>query len=224
MTDRAVLFSGGVGHPFDETSPLLAELIGESGLETRIETDLDAALGELRGARLLAVNALYWTMTQHEKYAPLREQWATSLSDAHMQIIHDFVSDGGRLFVLHTGTICWDNQPGWLQLMGGGWDWQQSHHPRLGKFTVALTQIGSRMANGAVSFEVVDEAYHNLAPGADCTVLATADLGQGPQPLAWLRGTGRGKVAVDALGHDSRSLTQPVHRRLIRGQLDWLNE
>lgn len=218
----AVLFSGGVGHPFEASSSLFAELIEAEGWAVRIETDLDQALALLPEVDLLAINALYWSMTQHEKYALLRAEWARSLSDAQMDAIEGFVHCGGHLFVLHTGTICWDTQPRWHALMGGGWNWETSHHPPLGPVTVDLTLAGARFSDGARQFELIDEAYHNLAPAPDCSVLATADLGHGPQPLAWVRNVAEGKVAVDALGHDDRSLREPGHRSLIRGQLQWL--
>lgn len=222
MTRDAIIFSGGVGHPFEETSPLLAELIKEAGWEPRIETDIDRAVSQLPNCNLFAVNALYWSMGQHEKYAALRREWARSLPDDQMESIESFVHDGGRLFVLHTGTICWDTQPRWRELMGGGWDWDRSHHPPLGPVSINLTDDGARMVAASRRFDLIDEAYHELAPTIDCNVLATADLGRGPQPLAWTREFGRGKVAVDALGHDRRSLEQPDHRALIRAQLDWL--
>lgn len=224
MTDTrsAVLFSGGVGHAFEETSQILSDLINENGWDCHTETELESALASLADSGLLAVNALYWSMTQGEKYAPLRDVWAREISDDQIGKIEEFVCRGGRLFVLHTGVICWDTQPRWRDMMGGGWTWGVSHHPALGTIPVELTPEGSNLVDGPRGFVLIDEAYHNLTPADDCTILATADLGQGPQPLAWIRETGRGKVAVDALGHDRASLEVAGHHALIRGQLRWL--
>jgi type 1 glutamine amidotransferase len=199
-------------------------MIDKAGWESLIETDLDTALARLPDAGLLAVNALYWSMTQSEKYALLREQWARALEPNQMDYMESFVAAGGKLLVLHTSTICWDTEPRWRRLIGGGWEWGVSHHPPCGPVTIDLTTAGANLSEGPAHFDLVDEAYHNLSPAADCTVLANADLGYGPQPLAWIREFGRGKVAVDALGHDSRSLEQPGHTALIRGQLKWLSE
>ncbi|HEX8400794.1 MAG TPA: ThuA domain-containing protein [Allosphingosinicella sp.] len=224
MTQRpaAILYSGGVGHPFAETTPVLAGYAQEGGWKTRIETRLEAMLVGLQTADLLIVNALYWSMTQDEKYAPLRDRWGVRLGDDQFARLDGFVAGGGRLLVIHTGTICWDTQPGWREIMGGGWEWGRSHHPPYGPVHVTLTEAGREISGGAPAFDLVDEAYHALSPAPDCTILATCDLGQGEQPLAWLRAYGQGQVAVDALGHDVASLTQPGHRALVRGQLDWL--
>lgn len=221
MGTKAVIFSGGVGHPFAETSAELARILSAHDWAPAIFTDLDEALAHLAGADLLVVNALTWSMTQDEKYAPLRERWAYYLGDAQMAAIETFVAHGGKLLVMHTGLICWDTQPGWRALTGGGWTWGVSHHPPYGPFTVQLTGEGQALSDGAPSFDLVDELYHNLAPGPDCTVLATAELGQGPQPLAWTRKAG-GRIAVDALGHDVRALSELGHRALIDGLLRWL--
>ncbi|MFD2498630.1 hypothetical protein ACFSTI_06915 [Rhizorhabdus histidinilytica] len=120
MTGRAIIYSDGYGHPFAETSPILADLGRSSGWNVTIEPSLDAVLARLAGDDLLIVNALRWSMTQHEKYAPDRAQWAVMLPDAQMQRLDDHVRLGGRLLVMHTGTICWDNQPGWPAIMGAG--------------------------------------------------------------------------------------------------------
>lgn len=218
----ALLYSGGVNHPFEETSPEIASLLEDAGWRTSIETEIDVVIAQLASTDLLAVNALRWSMTQRETYAPLRERWAFQLGDRHMDRIEAFVAGGGRLLVIHTGTICWDTQPRWRAVMGGGWDWSRSHHPPLGRFTVALTEAGRTASGGFDAFEVEDEAYHCLDPSADCVVLAHCDLGEGPQPLAWMRRHGEGWVAVDALGHDRASLRVPGHQALLKGQIAWL--
>ncbi|MBO9377047.1 hypothetical protein GG804_09725 [Sphingomonas histidinilytica] len=224
MAGRAIIYSDGYGHPFAETSPILADLGRSSGWNVTIEPSLDAVLARLAGDDLLIVNALRWSMTQHEKYAPDRAQWAVMLPDAQMQRLDDHVRLGGRLLVIHTGTICWDNQPGWPAIMGGGWQWGVSYHPPLGAVRVELTEAGRARSDGPSRFEIVDEAYHQLSPTADCEILAMADAGEGAQPVAWLRHHGRGRVGVDALGHDGRSLRDPGHAALIGAMLSWLGE
>jgi uncharacterized protein len=220
---EAILLSGGYSHPFDESSPALAKLIEAAGWRARIEQDIDCTITALADRPgLLAVNALMWSMTQHEKYAPDRDRYAFFLPDSHMDAIQNYVAGGGRLFVLHVSTICWDTQPRWHDVMGGGWTWGHSHHPPFGEITVKLTQDGRGLSNGADTFMLLDEAYHNLDPAADCEVLATSEIDAGPQPVAWIRRYGEGRVAVDALGHDARSINAPGHRELIAAQLAWL--
>ena len=225
MAGRALILSGGYSHPFGESTAALAGVIAEAGYEVVVEEDIDAAIAALDDRPdLLAVNALRWSMTQHEKYAPDRERFAYELPDSHMDALADYVAGGGRLFVLHVSTICFDTQPRWHEVMGGGWTWGHSHHPPMGRITVQLTDMGSELSAGPDTFELLDEAYHNLDPREDCTVLATCEIEEGPQPLAWTRHYGEGRVAVDALGHDARSINAPGHLELIAAQLEWLKD
>lgn len=223
MKQEAILISGGYSHPFSESSATLAQLIEAAGWRVTIQEDIDQAMAALaRRPALLAVNALMWSMTQHEKYAPDRDQYAYLLPDSYMDAIQDYVANGGRLFVLHVSTICWDTQPRWHEVMGGGWTWGRTHHPPFGAITVQLTPEGHSLSVGSDRFALLDEAYHNLDPRPDCTVIATCEIEEGPQPVAWTRTYGNGRVAVDALGHDARSLNDPNHAAMIAGLLGWL--
>jgi uncharacterized protein len=224
VNSKAVLFSGGYNHPFAESSPMLASHAAAAGWAVAIEEDLDAVLERLADCGLLLVNALYWTMVQDEKYAPDRARWAFAMRGEQIAAIDRYVGGGGRLFVLHVGTICWDSQPRWREIMGGGWQWGRSFHPPLGQIEVVLTAEGQALSPGEGRFELEDEAYHNLDPALDCRILATCAISEGPQPLAWVREHGQGRVAVDALGHDARSLGNADHAALIGGMLRWLGE
>lgn len=133
MPGSAVILSGGYSHPFGSSSPALAGLIAQAGFAPRIRDDIDAAMASLADKPdLVAVNSLRWSMTQHEKYAPDRAAYAYELPDEHMATIVNYVAGGGRIFVLHVSTICFDTQPRWHEVMGGGWIWGRSHHPRWG--------------------------------------------------------------------------------------------
>lgn len=221
---QSLIYSDGYAHPFAESSAALARLLEAQGWTVAIETELDAALARLPEAQLFAVNALRWSMVQHEKYASHRAEHARTMSDAQLAAIERFVAGGGSLLALHTAVICWDNQPGWRALLGGGWHWDRSWHPPLGPVTVTPSAAGR--AAGLTAFSVTDEAYHRLDPAADCTVLACAAAGDpanGPQPVAWTRNHGSGRVAVDALGHDAASLEEAAHATLLAHLIGWLD-
>ncbi|WP_298192901.1 ThuA domain-containing protein [Novosphingobium sp.] len=216
---RLILYSDGYNHPFARSSEALASIARGFGLAVTITSDLADALGQLQPGRdVLGVNALRWSMTQFERYAADRPLWAGRLSSEHLAAMTDHVARGGGLLAMHTAVICWDNQPGWLDLLGGGWNWDRSHHPPLGPITV------QPLAAGAVPFEAVDEAYHHLDPAADCEIMATADAGEGAQPVVWRRRHGSGRIVVDALGHDERSLGTTGHVAILQAMLGWLCE
>lgn len=218
------MLSGGYAHAFAETSAAVARFVADAGLSPTTHDTVPDALAALPGARLLVVNALWWSMTQDAKYAPHRAAHARTLADRELTVIDEHVRAGGSLLALHTATICWDTQPGWRDLIGGGWTWGRSHHPPLGPVAVVLTPEGAALSVGTAVFSLIDEAYHGLDPAADCRVLALATAGGTAQPIAWTRRMGKGRVAVDALGHDVRSLAEPGHAALLRALIDWLAE
>lgn len=218
-----VIYSDGYRHPFAESSAALARVAQGIGLQTTITVSLSEAM-ELVSARrsILAVNALRWSMTQAERHAADRAEWGALLDDADMAQIAGHVAGGGSLLALHTAVICWDNQPGWIDLLGGGWHWDHSFHPPLGAVTADLTPAGAALSTGERRFTLVDEVYHNMGLARDCEVLASADAGHGPVPVIWRRMHRTGKIAVDTLGHDGASLQHPAHASILAGVLEWL--
>lgn len=216
---RLIVYSDGYNHPFAQSSEALADIARRVDLAVSILPDLADALAQLRsGHDVLAINALRWSMTQFERYAADRPHWAGSLGSEHLAAMAGHVARGGGLLAMHTAVICWDNQPGWLDLLGGGWNWERSYHPPLGAIAVEPAPAF------ADRFETVDEVYHNLAPAPDCEIIATADAGEGPQPVVWRRRHRAGRIVVDALGHDARSLGSAGHVALLQAMLGWLCE
>lgn len=214
MNPVATIFSGGHGHPFAQSSQALSEILRDLGREVQVRLTLDDTLAVLADTNLLVVNALYWSMTQHDKYAPFRDSLAFWASDAQIDAIDHWLRGGGRLLAMHTACLCFDTQPRWRDLLGGGWTWGVSHHPALGPITVDLADGGQ--------FSLIDEVYHELSPLPHARIWARSTLDEGPQPIVWTHEVGEGRVAVNALGHDRRSLDVPDHRALIGRLVGWL--
>lgn len=221
---RAVILAGGHAHPFAETSAVLAAMAGAAGLAAAVHGEVAAALEALAPGDLLVVNALWWSMTQDPKYAPHRAAHARALPPGALARMRGHVEAGGALLAMHTAVICWDGEPGWKALLGGGWTWGRSFHPPLGPVTVVPTAAGAALAGSAAPFTLVDECYHRLDPEPGCELLAHAGAGAEPagQPVAWRRAVGAGRLAVDALGHDRRSLAASGHAALLAGLMAWL--
>jgi type 1 glutamine amidotransferase len=75
---------------------------------------------------------------------------------------------------------------------------------------------------GLNAFNLRDEAYGDLDLNADVHPLMWARAGSGDwQPALWARRVGRGRVAVDALGHDAGAFDHPVHRRVVARAALW---
>ncbi|MEI6459429.1 MAG: ThuA domain-containing protein [Pseudomonadota bacterium] len=219
----ALIYTGGISHPFAQSAPILAEVLSEAGFTPRIFWDLEELVIALQAdpKALLVVYALRWGMTQHEKYAPDRAQWALHISDAARQAIHTHVHAGGGLLGLHTASICFDDWADWSTILGGGWRWGISHHPPLGPVQVTVDRTHP-LAHDLADFVVVDEAYTDLAVAASAQVIATVMApGGAPQPAIWTHRYGAGRVLYDSVGHDGASLSEATHRQLIQRGARW---
>jgi type 1 glutamine amidotransferase len=219
---KNVLLTGGIYHPFAETSAALVALYAELGVESVVTENVAEAVAELQYADLFTINALRWRMENDDKYAPHRARWAFELPEAAASQIENFVESGGGLLAMHTASICFDTWYGYRQLLGGRWRWGKTFHPELGPVEVQVV-AEHPVTDELSSFELADEVYHDLEVAADAEVLMEARVpGSDWQTVAWCREWGEGRVVYDALGHGSESLACTPHRRLLRQSMLWL--
>ena len=225
---RHVLVTGGIYHDFAATAAAFAKAIEPMGVQTTIAVDADAALSnvDVSNCELLTIDALLFTMTQHEKYAPLRGQHAFELSAGARESVDRYVRQGGSLLGLHTASICFDGWAQWARILGAGWVWGQSSHPPAGKVRVERAIDGDDIVTDAPPFEVFDEVYRGLqlAPEAEPLLRARAESDDELHPVMWRYRYGAGRVIYDALGHGPDSITEPTHLGILKRAVQWLIE
>ncbi|MEU6999092.1 ThuA domain-containing protein [Nonomuraea sp. NPDC046570] len=213
---RNLILSGGLFHDFDATSAALAEVLAEVGVESEVTDDIAGALSEPSEFQLITVNALRWRMGQ-ERFADQRGRWRFELPAQARTTLLDHLDRGGGLLGMHTASICFDDWRGWPRVLGGCWNWPRSHHPPLG-WTGVQVHGDHPIVDGLRDFDVVDEIYGGLDVLPDVKPLASA----AGHPVVWARPVRRGRVVYDALGHDTRSYDNEVHRTLLRRAALWL--
>lgn len=224
---RNLILHGGIYHAFAEGAAELAGSFAACGIHSEFETDVEAAFDRLRGGDIdmLTVYALRWRMLDHEKYAPFRAEYAMSVSAAGRAALQAFVEEGGALLALHTASICFDDWPGWGEVLGARWRWGQSFHPPPQQARVHVEDATHPICAGVTDFELEDEVFHALEHTEANHALLSASAGPDgvPQPVLWARRYGEGRVVYDALGHTVSSLQHPSHRRLLQQAVQWLN-
>lgn len=225
---RHVLVTGGIYHDFAATAAAFAKVVEPMGVQTTIVFGADAALSnvDVSNCDLLTIDALLFTMTQHEKYAPLREQYAFELSARARESVERYVREGGSLLGLHTASICFDGWAQWARILGAGWVWGQSSHPPAGNVRVERVIDGDDIVADARPFEVFDEVYRGLqvAPEAEPLLQARAESDDKLHPVMWRYRYGAGRVIYDALGHGPDSITEPTHLGILKRAVQWLIE
>lgn len=221
---RNLILTGGIGHPFADAAPALDAVLAGAGIVSTVTEDIEGGLEELDrgGFDLVTVYALRWRMLGSEKYAPHRDAWAFSLSPDGRDRLTRFVTGGGGLLGLHTALVCFDDWPGWADLLGARWVWGRSGHPPLGPVTLRPTGTPHPITDGLPEFTVTDEAYRDLDLAPDVVPLATVEAGEGGAwPALWAREVGRGRAVTDSIGHDRATLEHPVHQQILARAALW---
>lgn len=217
---RQLIISGGWAHPFDRTTPFLADVLRPAGFEATIANDVDEAADLVnRGSfDLLTVYACWFGMAD-ARYDEVRSIWARQTSTALRSGIDAHVAAGRGVLALHTAPICFDDWPRWPGIVGGVWNWQRSWHPQPGDLVVE-TDDQHPIVRGLGTFGVVDERYTDLDVSGEAEVIAWTVDGD-RQPAIWTHLAGTARVVYDALGHDERSLGHADHAVVLRRGALW---
>jgi hypothetical protein len=224
---RALLLVGGAEYhnrPF-HVAELAGILVGEAGADLRITDDLGVLSRQTLADYRVVVN------------------WSTFVKPTEEQIgaLLAAVEGGVGLFGVHGATATFWNSPAYLRMIGSRF----VRHDPYKRFTVKVDDRAHAITAGVEDFEVEDELYELGGDVAGFEALAAGHLagrpgselrafGEGPlqpdtrvlasaegHPLLYVKTFGKGRVHYNALGHDTKALTHPSFRRLVRQGLAW---
>ena len=94
---KNLIFSGGIFHPFDDTSKTLSTIINSFGYDSEIMVDIEEGIRNIDKYDLITFNALRWRMLNHEKYLPYIDEWQFSLSEEGQKNLYNYMMSGGLL-------------------------------------------------------------------------------------------------------------------------------
>ena len=213
-----ILIASGVGpyadpwHPFERTSPLIAEILRETGYEVELRDTVAGSLLDLASFDLLVVNAGGGIADAGE--AP------SESFDADLAALRGYLAAGGRVLSIHTSNGAFGQLPQWRQAVRGNWG-PGSFHPDIADatFQPAPSGVGHPVWEGLEEVSAFDESYSGLVidPGVAPLVQHTTD--GATHVMGWAVGDA---VVFDGLGHDERSYESPSRRRLLVNEVAWL--
>ena len=240
---RVLVASGGptYAHDHGATAVTITSLLTAAGYDVVTTTSHFRQLPDALRADdpdVIVMHALWWRMLA-DRYADIRDEWAYESTPSVRKALTEFVQNGGGLVALHTATICFDDWPGWGEIVGGQWNWDRSFHPLLGPVRVEVggvevggVEVGSvvvgdgktehEITAGLRAYETVDEVYAHLDLQPGIVPLAYGVHPDGSRhPVLWARTFGSGRVAHFGLGHDSASLTNETTAEILRRCVTW---
>ncbi len=225
---RVLLLTGGSphAHDFDAIGASLDEVLTAHGADVTRAGHPDVAAELLTDGDFdaLVLLGLWWRMLD-DAYAPWREfAYSTPLSTR--AAFEGFVRLGGGLVALHTAPICFDDWPGWGDVLGGSWRWGVSSHPPLGPVSARIVADHPVVEGLGPTIELVDEVYGDLDLRVGIEPLAMAHRHEldAEQPVVWAYRFGEGRVVFDGFGHDPASIAQVDNAMMILRAVDWVSE
>ena len=211
---KLLMLSGG-NHPFDETTPILEDLLTSAGHAVDVTEDASiltsSALNDCDG---LVFNTL--------RVGPLLLQYEQQVA------ITRFIQEGHGFICIHVSSQLPENWPEYHDITGGGWITRRSRHTPYGPFSVHVSRPDHPCAAGIADFEAMDEFFIECPglplrmgwfPGNE--VFLTAQHEGEPRAIAWSRGFGQGRVLCTLLGHDARSYRPEGVGRVILNGVQW---
>ncbi|MEM1248198.1 MAG: ThuA domain-containing protein, partial [Acidobacteriota bacterium] len=185
------------------------QALGRDGIYFDYVTTVEEALGDANYLNRFDALLLY---ANHQTIKP--HQWEN---------LKNFVEKEGKGFVpVHSASWCFQNEPGYDQLVGGRF---QKH--KSGVFTPRIIKPKHAAMDGVNEFEAWDETYvHTRHNPKSRTVLMVRDPMKGelllrPEPWTWVRTQGKGRVFYTASGHDERVWGNSGFHQMMKAGILW---
>lgn len=204
---KLLVVSGGA-HPYDESTPVLLDFLRSAGHDADMTEDAAVLKSDtMAGYQVLLFN------TRREKELTLTRGEQVGLTQ--------FVGGGHGFVCIHISGCRPKAWHEYHDVSGGGWITGSSTHPPYGQFAVNVKQPDHPGAEGIEDFVTNDELYTKLGWHEGNDVFLTADLAGVPQPMAWTRPYGNGRVFTTTLGHNGLSFQTPQFQRLVLNGVRW---
>jgi len=211
---RNLIFSGGVSHDYAATSPMLAKILSEVGIESEIHEDFEVVEdGTLLNFDMLTLNCVRWTCKQ---WPEARAESGLELSEAARKGFLDFLAQGKGLFALHCATICFDDWPEYRKILGAWWEWDYSGHGPYQEHQMHICDNTHPITEGIEDFTLIDELYTNPKTFDSIQPLMTADWEGKTHPMLWVREYGNAPVCYLAPGHGVETFENPTYQKLLQ--------
>jgi type 1 glutamine amidotransferase len=129
-----------------------------------------------------------------------------------------FVHRGGGLVGFHSATDTFHHWPAYIRMIGA----EFSHHPHPSTQRVTVDDRSTPMTRALPkAFSIHEEFYvFSHDPLSRLHVLARLD-GRVHHPLVWCRRAERGRVFYDALGHFTKTWSNPLQVSMATGGVAW---
>nr|WP_285855091.1 ThuA domain-containing protein [Paenibacillus cellulositrophicus] len=154
-------------------------------------------------------------LAKSNRVSAVKEQpWLTAQTGG---LLERYISRGGGLLVLHSGTVGYRDIEDVRGLVGGVFH----HHPEQCPVTVEPVQ-DTEITRGVQAFTLQDEHYFmDMTDLSDVNIFMVTRSEHGEQPGGWTRTEGEGRVCVLTPGHNLAVWLHLGYQQLLRQAMTW---
>jgi len=215
---KVLLLSGSNNHDWKATTPVLKEILEDSGL---FQVDVQLNVAGMTADSFKPYDVIVSNFNTFGMKHP-GEVWNARVRAAFV----DFISQGKGFVVIHAGSASFYDWPEFQKIAGATWG-KGTSHGKIHQETICMTNSTHPITAGLHSFATVDEFWQNaqLDPGAEILAQVTPgkDFGGSgkPEPMALTTHFGRGRGFTLLLGHNVQGMQSEGFKALLIRGTQW---
>jgi hypothetical protein len=138
------------------------------------------------------------------------------LDEYHEKKIDQFLAEGGKLFLVHSGTASYPRDGLFREIAGGHFIEHPEEHPEI----TIKAAADNFLTQGITDFKITDEQYFmNVDPEVEIFLKAESDQ-FGESTAGWSKDYKNGKVIVLTPGHTLEVFEEKMMQKLINNILE----
>lgn len=218
----ALILSGGVAHPYAETSIQLKEILKRVSIDSIITEDIDIlASQQLKDFDIIVLNCVRWTCNQTPDW---RDECGYKLPEATRVGLLNHLQSGKGLLALHCATICFDDWSEYRRILGAWWEWGKSGHAPYQEHMMHVKKDAHPIIAGMDDFSIIDELYTYPQITDTIEPLITAEWEGARHPILWVRQYRKARVCYCALGHGIETFENSIFQILLQRSALWVDK
>jgi len=190
----------------DSTHPLYHPLAVIIEIMRAILPDYDLAFTEDRNFLLKE------TINKYDVLVSYADSWKSALDKKQMAGLLNYVSDGGKLLVIHNGISLQSNFE-FANMVGARF----TGHTEYTRLKYSFVDAGEKSINTFESFDMDEEPYRfEFAAFTEKNIFMEYELDGVRYPAGWNVSYGKGKVVYLSPGHDIGTFENIRYQKIIR--------
>ncbi|RAK08121.1 trehalose utilization protein [Halanaerobium saccharolyticum] len=138
------------------------------------------------------------------------------LDEYHEKKIDQFLAEGGKLFLVHSGTASYPKDGLFREIAGGHFIQHPEEHPEI----TIKAAADNFLTRGITDFKITDEQYFmDVDPEVEVFLKAESDQ-FGESTAGWTKDYKKGKVIVLTPGHTLEVFEEEMMQKLINNILE----